>query len=307
MLSIGIDVAKTKLDCCINDKFCTIPNDVKSIKKTFASVSRESKVLMEATGKYHRLAHSTLEAMGFKVMIVNPFQSKHFAKAMNLKCKTDAVDAKMLSLYADRMNFKPTPCAEPESQELQELSRHLDDLKEERLRCKARIRESSGFVKASQTKLLKSYECEIKATENRLKQLVDSDEELTRKYDLLMSIPGIGQTSAIYLMSYLRELGSLNKREIASLAGLAPMNRDSGTSKGRRRIEGGRSALRKRLYMPIVAATTLNNNPRLREFYLKLIDANKPQRVAFVACMRKLVIWANSIIAKGEPWQSNFQ
>jgi len=306
MLSIGIDISKGKLDCCIAGKCIQIANDEKAIKQLFKSVTRDSQIVMEATGKYHRLAHRTLELMGFVVMVINPYQSKHFANAMNLKCKTDKVDAQMLMCYAKRMEFIPTPCASPKEQALQELTRYLDDLKELKIELEARIRDNTGFIKSSLERNLKSIKRELEKTREKLKKEISESEPHTRKLNLLLSIPGVGETSAIYLISCLRELGQVNKREIASLSGLAPMNHDSGNSQGKRRVMGGRRDIRKRLYMPVLASATLNNNPRLRELYLRLVATNKPKKVALIACMRKLVIWANAVIATDKPWDDSY-
>lgn len=261
---------------------------------------------MEATGKYHRSAHQSLEQMGFQVMVINPYQSKHFAKALNLLCKTDRVDGRMLSLFGEKMMFKPTVCSTEIQQNMQNLSRHLEDLKKIKVSLELRKREADGFVGRSLDNAINALKKEIKKTKDALENEVNSDKTLEHNADLLMSIPGIAQTTAICLLSYLKELGLVNNREIAALSGLAPVNNDSGLFKGKRRIKGGRHDVRSSLYLPCLGAAT-QHNPRLKRFYNKLVDAGKPKKVALTACMRKLIIWANALLASGQPWNGNYE
>ena len=305
-LPIGLDISKLKIDFYSSSTHCVIVNDVKSIQKYFKKLDRASPIVMEATGKYHRVAHRTLEEMGFEVMVVNPYQSKHFAKAMNLRCKTDKVDAKMLSIYAERMEFKKSKCMEHGEQKRLDLLKHLDDLKKIRIDISARTRESTGFIEKSLKRTLKSVDCEINETEVKLLSMVKSDETTKRNFELLLTIPGVGAPTAISLLCLLRELGQTSKREIAALSGLAPINFDSGTMKGKRRIQGGRHDVRRHLYMPIIGAAT-QHNPWLKEFYTRLVATGKPGKVALTACMRKLVVWANAILATGLPWNENMK
>jgi transposase len=301
-VSIGLDIAKEKIDFYCEGKHAVIPNDHESIKKYFTSIdSSHHQVIMEATGKYHRVAESVLNELGFSTMVVNPYQSKHFANAMNLKCKTDKVDAKMLAEYASRMEFKATRCATQAQRNMQDLSRHLDDLKKFKIELQHRLKESSGFIAQSLEKTLEPVDQEIKATEEELKSLVKADEQLQKRMTLLLSIPGIGESTALSLLSYLKELGTISKREIAALSGLAPMNFDSGKHHGKRRIKGGRHDVRVHLYMPILDAAT-QHNTKLKRFYTHLVAAGKPKKVALTACMRKLIVWANAILMTGLPW-----
>lgn len=304
-ISIGIDIAKEKIDCYCNDVHTQVSNNAKAIKAHFKSFDKSLRVIMEATGKYHRTAHRELEELGFQVMVVNPYQSKHFAKALNLICKTDKVDAWMLAQFGKKMDFKATPCATKKQEKIQDLSRHLDDLKKLKHGLEMRIRESQGFIKKSLAKALHPLNKEIKATEKELKSLVDNDKSLSEKKVLLLSIKGIGETTAIVLLCYLKELGHLNKRQIAALSGLAPINNDSGKFRGKRRIQGGRHDIRSHLYMPILGAAT-QHNPRLKAFYERLIAAGKPHKVALTACMRKLIVWANALLTTGEYWNDNY-
>jgi len=305
MLSVGVDIAKDKIDVYSNGSYAQVSNDAKSIKAHFKGYPENSRVVMEATGKYHRVAHEVFEEIGLEVMVINPYQSRHFAKAMNLLCKTDKVDAKLLSLFGERMEFKPTKRAGPLEREIQELSRHLDDLKKLKRDLDLRLKESSGFISRSLKAAIKTLEKQITETDKRLKETFKQDEQLQERLRVVVSIPGIGEATGICLLSFLRELGTLNKREIAALSGLAPVNDESGKHKGKRRIKGGRHDVRSHLYMPTLGSVT-RHNPRLKTIYEDLVARGKPKKVAITACMRKLVVWANAMLATNTLWEENF-
>lgn len=303
-VTIGIDVAKDKLDIYCDGKFSQCLNSTAAIKKHFKNFNQHDFVVMEATSKYHRRSHRLMEQMGFSVMVVNPYQSKHFGKAQNLICKTDRVDAKLLADFASKIDCKPTPSLTKQQLRLLELSRHLADSKAEKLALAARLEESDRFVVCSLKRLLKHIKKEIEACELRLRKIVLADERLLKQFELLQTIPGVGETTAIALLSYLRELGKVNKAEIAALVGVAPINQDSGKLSGKRRIRGGRFELRRQLYLPVVGSAT-RHNPRLKAFYNRLVESGKPKKVALTACMRKLVVWANTMLANECAWAEN--
>ena len=302
ILSIGIDISRDKLDIYYSEKFYCTKNEEEAIRKTFQDISRNYRIVLESTSKYHRKAHKVLTEMGFKVMVIIPYQSKHFAKALNLLCKTDKVDAKMLSLFGERMDFKATRVLTEEQLTLQEISRHLDDLSKVRQQLEARRRDSEGFVASSLDQAVAAIKKEIEAAEQELKKVVKKHEVLDKKVKRLVTIPGIGEVSAITILCNLKELGAVSREAIAGLSGLAPMNHDSGIFRGKRRIQGGRKDIRAKLYMPIVGAAT-RHNPRLMALYKRLIVSGKPPKVALTACMRKLLVWANAMLQKDEPWQ----
>tara|TARA_R110002073_G_scaffold97494_1_gene224219 strand:+ start:230 stop:1153 length:924 start_codon:yes stop_codon:yes gene_type:complete len=302
--SVGIDVSKSKLDICFHGKYEVINNDEQSLQAFFKDIPSESQIILEATGKYHRQAHRTLSELGYSVMVINPYQSRYFARAMNVLCKTDKMDARILQLFGEKMPFKESRVATISEQALQELSRHLDDLKKIKKDLESRRRESEGLIADSLDALINGVCAELKKSEEALQDIIEQDEELKRKAKLLESIPGVGSSTAIMLLSYLKELGSVSKREISALAGLAPVNNESGTLSGKRSIRRGRHDVRSNLYMPIVGAAT-RHNPRLKEMYERMVGRGKPPKVALTACMRKLVVWANAILETGQPWQEN--
>jgi transposase len=301
MIAVGIDISKYKIDVFYNNKSFVINNKEKDLRKFFKSLPSDGRIVMEATGKYHRLSHMILAELGFEVMLINPFQSRNFAKSMNVICKTDKVDAKILALYAERMGYKESKPLESIDLELQELLRYLEDLEKVRRDLEARLREAEGFVAKSLRKALASIEKEIAATREKLAEAVESNPAIAEKCELLTSIPGIGKQSAIMLLSSLRELGKLGKNKISALAGVAPRNNDSGTYRGKRYVKGGRRSIRASLYMPVLGAAT-QYNKRLNAIYKRLVAAGKSKKVALIACMRKLVIWANALLANKQKW-----
>lgn len=302
MIAIGIDIAKEKIDIWMNNKNTTIKNNDLALKKFFEPIQRSGvRIVMEATGRYHRLAHYTLSALGFDVMVINPYQSRHFAKSMNIFCKTDKVDAKVLSLYAERMDFVKTPVPSKNGEELQNLIRYLDDLKGILIQYEHRLEYVTGESLDSLKRLIESTKKEMDIITKSIEKLIKSDKDLSRRCEILISIPGIGKATAAVLLGLVRELGTISNREASALAGLAPMNCDSGRFTGTRHIQKGRHDVRRFLYMPIIGAAT-KHNPVLKNFYDKLIAVGKPTMVALTACMRKLIVFANALLRKDEKW-----
>lgn len=302
MLSVGVDIAKYKVDVFYSGKNYTIKNNELELKNFFINLPNKSKVVMEATSKYHRLSQKILHNLNFDVMLINPFQSRNFAKAMNVICKTDKVDAKVLSVFGEKMDFKPTLIAKESEIRMQELSRHLDDLSKIKMALERRLEEADPFVAKSLKSTIKKLILEIEKSRQELEKVVNSDDEIKKKCNLLQTIPGIGKQTAIMLLSNLKELGKLSRNQITALAGLAPRNNESGTHQGKRYVRGGRIEIRSHLFMPTLGAATMHNK-RLNFFYKSLVERGKDKKVALTACMRKIIIWANIIIATGQAWK----
>lgn len=303
-ITIGIDVAKDKLDIYRSDKqFKTINNNETAILAYFRQFTDTSsvKIVVEATGKFHRLLVALLSNMGFAIMVVNPYQSRNFARAMNLICKTDKVDAKLLCLYGCKMDFKQSYVRTNEQEELDELSRRKDQLQGDLVREKNRLSGSRGSVAGSIKAHIKFLEESIKEVEQELEAKIEGDPELNNKLEILTTVPGIGKVSALYLLSYMPELGKLGRNQICALSGLAPVNRDSGTMKGKRSIQKGRLSVRKSLYMPILNA--IRSNAKIKSFYLRLKEQGKPSKVALTACMRKMISILNQMIKNNTKWR----
>lgn len=305
MIPVGIDIAKQKIDVFYQNNHHIVENNDKALRKFFKQLPKESRIVMEATGKYHRAAHCVLNELGLKVMLINPFQSRNFAKAMNVICKTDKVDAKVLALFAEKMDFVERPSASETEQEMQELSRYLEDLKDQKVALLGRKENATRSIKGSIESVIDAINKEMKAIESELEKVARGDKVIAGKMDLLLTIPGVGKSTALLLLSNLKELGSLSKNRIVALAGVAPRNNESGTYMGKRYVRGGRSNIRSALFMPVLGAATMHND-RLQKIYRKLVEHGKCKKVALIACMRKIVVWANFMIANNLAWNPNF-
>ena len=258
-------------------------------------------IVMEATGGYETLVAASLAAAKLPVAVVNPRQVRDFAHALNIMAKTDALDAHVLALFAEKVEPECRPIPSDEERALKELitrRRQLVDMRTAEMNRKQQI--YSKQVQKSITKLIKNINLDIAAIEIEIDKRIKASPAWLEKSKLLQTVPGIGEITAFLLIIGLPELGKLNRRQIARLVGLAPMNRDSGTFRGRRWISGGRAAIRAGLYMPILSA--IRYNPSIKPFYDRLIAEGKLEKVALTACMRKFLTMLNAIVHNNEPW-----
>jgi len=258
-------------------------------------------VVLEATGGLERGLAAELIDAGLSVAVVNPRQVRDFARALGRLAKTDRIDAETLALFAEKVQPRPTQKCPEKQAEIDALVTRRRQLVA--LRSMERTRQHQATAKAARRsidKLLKVLDQQIAALDKAIGQLLESDDDWRTRCELLQSVPGVGATTSATLVAELPELGRLNRQEIASLAGLAPFNHDSGRFRGQRRIRGGRSAVRSILYM--AALTARRCNPILQRFAKRLEQAGKPFKVVITACMRKLLTMLNTIVRNGTPW-----
>ncbi len=303
---IGIDIAKDTLDFHVKPtgECWTSKNSVKDISEAVKHMTslKPSCIVLEATGGYEILLAVALTAAELPLAIVNPRQVRNFAKALGILAKTDAIDAEVLALFADKVEPECRPMPSEETRALKELVSRRRQIVEMRTMEKNRQRlTQSKQVKKSIETVIETLNQEIKDIDSEIKKRIKASPVWQAKDELLKSVPGIGDKTAAMLVASLQELGDLNRREIVSLVGLAPINRDSGKFKGRRMILGGRSSVRSELYMPTLAA--IRFNPLIKKFYDRLISAGKPPKVAITACMRKLLTILNAVMRESRPWQ----
>lgn len=303
---IGIDVCKSRLDMHFHPlgKKLTVSNNaagLKQFKKALASYD-VALVVMEATGKLHRLAHRSLHDSGFRVAVVNPGRSRFFAKTIGVLAKTDAVDARVLAIMGENLSL---PVLAPPSEvieNLQELVRGRDAAVAARTAVLNQIGESRTPLLITELKRqLHTLAKAIANLEIGIRRQIDADPELARRFTILTSIPGIGATTAIALIAGLNEIGSLSAKQAALLIGLAPIASDSGERNGHRHIQGGRAHLRTAVYMAAVSAS--RHNPSLKRFYDRLIAKGKAAKLALTAVMRKLVVLANTLVQQNRLWK----
>lgn len=304
-IKAGIDVSKAWLDVYLHPigEAFRVSNDADGVHDLTRLLTRRrvASIVMEATGKWHRPVHRRLHQAGLAVAVVNPYRSRTFAAAMGRLAKTDAIDAKTLAAFAATLNPQATPPSPKLLSELQELMGAAAAAKAERTALRNRLHTiESPFLRRQTERLLAALGGHIERLETEIARRIKADDRLARRYAILTSIPGVGPVTAATLIAALAELGGLNAKQAAALAGLAPMNRDSGVLRGQRHIAGGRASVRACLYMAAISAARAN--PDLKRFYQRLREAGKKPKLALIAVARKLVILANTLIAENRPW-----
>ena len=295
---LGADVSKATIDCRLLDQAFTIANDpagLAALTTRLQPLQASVQILCEATGGYQNALVAALHRHGLAVSVLNPRQVRDFARSRGLLAKTDRLDAKVLADFGPAN--APAPDA-PKPAALQRLAALLaarDHLVAARAEEKTRLHQiEDRWLRAQTTRTIGFYDREIAKLEAQLLALRDADSELQRKAARLDEAPGIDWRSALGLLGYLPELGTLSRRAIAKLAGLAPLNHDSGQLRGQRHIAGGRAPVRRLLYL--ASLTAIRKNPLLKTFYEKLRAAGKPAKVALTAVARKLLILLNSAL-----------
>jgi transposase len=304
-VTIGVDISKALLDVATypGDQYQQFANDTKGHKALvkWLSALNVKLIVFEATGAYHRRLECFLGNRGLPFSKVNPRQARRFAEATGRLAKTDRVDALMLAKFGELLE---PPHSESKSQTLVELAELVvarRALVKDRTAAKNRQHNLvSPIIKRQITRRLKQIEADIKVIDEACLTLVKADQQLYHRFNILISIPGLGALTAIIMLSEMPELGSMNKSQTASLAGLAPITRQSGTWKGKSFIRGGRANLRQALYMPALVAIRFND--QLHKKYQEMICNGKPAKVAITAIMRKLIITANALLRDNRKW-----
>jgi transposase len=306
--TIGIDISKDHLDVCrLSDgkhrRYRNSQAGHRALIKWLRTTPVE-RIVYEATGPYHRAFELALGTAGLPMVKVNPRQARRFAEAIGTLAKTDRIDAAMLARMGAMFELKPKPMP----------SGILNDLKDLRLAHQALIKDRTAaknrskhlrlsLLRHQNAERLRQIEIDLEAIEIAIEALIEQDEILTERFAILLSIPGIAKRSAFALLIDMPELGSIEGKQAASLAGLAPVVRQSGSWTGRASIRGGRANLRQAIYMPALVAARFNAD--LKAKYDALIAAGKPPKVAITAVMRKLLILANALLRDQRKWSPN--
>ena len=300
----GVDISKDYLDVTIvdSDKMWRFTNNQVGIKKVIKVFQEMASIMVvfESTGGLEISLWLALNQAGINAAPINPRQIRHFAQAKGKLAKTDNIDAQIIAQYGQAM--KPNPQLVPDTQELKELMARRSQIVE-------MIAAEKSRFKAARQKLIKQdiqdhidwLQKRIHETDKELMRAIDDNPVLQEKAKLLRSTPGVGPTTTAALLIQLPELGTLNRHEVAALAGVAPLNRDSGRMRGKRAVWGGRASVRGILYMSALVATRYN--PVISAFYQRLCAEGKAKKVAIIACMRKLLIILNSMIKHKTLWQ----
>jgi transposase len=303
---IGIDVAKGKLDVCLlpGGELRTFSNDSEGIAKLVAWFQQlpATRIVLEATGGYERPALFAMQDAALPVALVNPRQVRDFAKGIGQLAKTDRVDAAVLAQFAKLLAPAPSEKTSAKQRELEALVLRRRQLITLLVAEQNRTQQTNDkFIQRTLKHIAKALERQIRAVEDRIAKLLQSDDQWKAKLEILLSTPGVGQATGMTLLAELPELGKLNRQQIASLAGVAPYPRDSGNSRGQRCIWGGRRSLRCVLYMAALSARRCN--PVIRAFAARLHAAGKPYKAIQVACIRKLLVILNTMLKNNAPWQ----
>jgi len=303
---VGIDVAKAHLDVydTVTERHVRFENNQRGIRKCIRSLLslKPELIVLENTGGYELDLVLALQDASLPTAVVNPRQVRDFGRAIGRLAKTDQIDAALLAQYASVIKPPCRTIRDRQSLTVKALVARRQQLLKMRIaetnRCEhCRDREIARSLDA----VVRTIDRELRKVEKRLIDLIRQEPEHAAKLEMLTSVPGIGDTTSIMLLSEVPELGRLNRRQIAALIGVAPINRDSGTLRGRRMTGGGRQTVRNRLYMPTVVAC--HHNPVIKAFYQRLLGRGKTKMTALVAAMRKLLTIINTMIAKGETWK----
>ena len=303
--TIGIDISKAHLDAYAAPAGSTarFSNDAAGLRKLIAWIGPEAeRIAYEPSGPWHRDFEEALLKAGLPLYAINPYQVRCFARSQGRRAKTDAVDARTLATMADAIgDLRPTAAKSHSDRDLAELQLVRDALLGDRTAIGNRGKHLRHPVaKRLNQQRLAQIQRQLKRVEAEIRNIIDTREDLKRRLEILTSIPGVSYVTAAGLIVHLPELGTLTAPRAASLAGLAPVTRESGTWKGRSFIQGGREKVRRLLYMPAVAA--IRCNPDLAAKYRTLRDAGKPPKVAITAVMRKLLILANILVQQNRLW-----
>ena len=301
---VGVDVAKAYLDVAWAGQSRRVPNDVlgrNALVKHLGQIAGDGdvQVICEASGGYERGLLQALQGAGMKVSLVQASRVRQFARASGILAKTDCIDARLLCGFGQAIRPEAMARLQPQQEKLREWEsqrRHLSALLVAEQNRLAQLTDKT-LLKLSQ-RLIEQVKKQITQIDLLVQQLIEQSEELSAKARRLTAISGVGPRTAALLLAQMPELGELNRRQAAALAGLAPFNRESGNTRGKRAIFGGRRAVRCGLYMAALVAT--RHNPILANFYQRLRAAGKPPKLALTATMRKLLIVLNSAL-KTDP------
>jgi transposase len=305
MSFMGIDVAKAQLEfaCRPSGETGRVPNEEPGIAELVARCRALAPTLLvcEATGGYEAALVAALATAGLPVVVANPRQVRDFAKATGQLAKTDAIDALILALFAERVRPEPRALPDQAVEALDALLTRRRQLVEMLVAERNRLLVARAPVRRDLQHHIRFLERRLREADDDLHTAVKASPLWRVKDDLLQSVPGVGRVVSLTLLAELPELGRLSHKEIAALVGVAPLNRDSGTLRGKRLVYGGRAPVRAALYM--AARVASKYNPVIRAFYQRLRAAGKPTKVALTACLRKLLTILNAIARAGAPWQ----
>lgn len=304
-VNVGVDVGKANLDIALHPsgQLYTIPNTEAHIRR-FVRILKNyeiERVVVEATGRYEHALVQACNQAGLPIIVVNPISVRRYAQAIGVLAKTDRIDAQVIAQYASTLKpeFKPIP--NKTSQKIKDLLVRRSQLLEMSTMEKNRLQILPKSLHRSIKSMLRMLQNQIETVTRQIEQEVTKVDQWRTKMEIMTSVPGVGKVLAYTFLSELPELGSLNRKEIAALVGVAPINRDSGKLNGKRRIRGGRHRVRTVMFMAMLSS--IQCNPVFKRFYERLKAQGKIPKVALIACMRKMIVVLNTMIKNQESWR----
>ena len=306
LVVVGIDVAKDKVDACIRSLPLrqTCPSTAQGQRKLVAWLRKHkvNKAVMEASGGYEREWVRVLHQTGIEVRIVDPKRVRSFALSAGRLAKNDAIDAEMIAWFAETFSEAPSPTHDAAHEELQALVKARKGLLDLKIRLQNQNEHAApGPVQRAYARILKSLAAEIAKLEAAIAVKIKATPDFAERAEIIESVPGLAETTSATIIAGMPELGQVSNKISPALLGAAPYDDDSGHRRGERHIKGGRRWLRNAIYMPCLGAAT-QNNPVLKAFYRRLIAKGKEPKVALIACMRKLIVILNTMIARRQKW-----
>jgi transposase len=307
MVNVGVDVSKSKLDVYLLERYLliSVPNDEQAIAALISRLARYrlERIVIEATGRLEHAFVTTAVAKGLPIVVVSPLKVRRFADAVGQLAKTDEIDARLIARFAATLKPAVHPITDAKTQIIKDLVVRRRQLTSLRTMEKNRRPIMPESLKPSIDRMIETLDRELESLEQLIQSAVERHAAWRHKRDLLTSMPGIGRSVASTLIGDLPELGSLSRRQIGALTGVAPFNRDSGVFRGKRRIRGGRAHSRTALFLSAMVA--IRYNPDIKRFYERLLQAGKHKKVALTACIRKIVTALNAMLRDNKPWQSS--
>ena len=293
---LGVDISLEHLDVYLNGNYRRFNNNNEGIKKLKALIDKQNEpvlVAYESTGWLSRILSMQLLSMGISQVCLNPTRVRNYARALGVQAKTDKKDCEMIARFAEQTLAQPNVVESPVLMRLKELQSSLNFFKRRKVQAKSSLEaQRDKFLIREMKRAIAHDEKQIARIEKEMHKLIKANQEMQDRYDYYLSLQGIGPHTALALLSQLPELGQMNRRQVASLVGLAPFNWDSGKMTGKRMTRMGRKGIKSLLYLSVTSLLRLEDHP-ITKMYKRLKENGKKTIVAMVACMRKLLIWLN--------------
>lgn len=303
-INVGVDTGKTQLDIYIRplDIYFTVSNDEKGITKAVKEIKKHNptRIVIEATGRLEQAFIIVCASEKLPFVVANPVHIKKFAGAIGQLAKTDKLDAKLIAYYSEALKPDLSTLKPETLRKMSDLLSRRCQLMEMRTMEKNRLQILPRLLANTINPMLTVINNQLTKIDNKMTKLIEQCDEYQIKNDIIQSVPGVGNVVAFSLLSNMPELGYITNKEAAALVGVAPINRESGSFKGKRMIRGGRHQIRTAMFMSMMSA--MQCNPVFKATYQRLVAAGKPKKIAIIACVRKMIVILNSMVRDGVYW-----